>query len=219
MDAQLHNLSPLIKASEVWQRDPGRPFWLRQSQGRIELSAVRPDPDQFFATISVVSDLEEAPVPADELTVQIEWPSGRHALRTPESWAEEPPYIGRPYILGVYDCYTIVRDYIQREDGYTLPELTDTPERLANQWLSDGVFVTNEELRNWDRVINRRPGDVVLFSISRGRGYEPLNANHCGIYLGDDQFLHHLPNRASCIQPFDETWREWVVAYGRRRRS
>lgn len=218
-DYQLHNLSPLIKASEEWQKDHERPFWLRQDEGRIMLSAARPQGAEFFAGVYTCESLDEAPPPVDELTVYVEWPSGRHALKTPQKWAEKAPYTSRPYVLGVYDCYTIVRDYLHQEFDYTLPELTDTPERLVNQWLSDGVFIASEELQNWDRVINRQAGDIVLFSISRGRGYTPFNANHCGIYLGENRFLHHLPNRASCVQSLDGTWREWVVAYGRRRRS
>ena len=216
---QLHNLAPLIRASEIWSEDPDKTLWLRHTYGRVELAEVQPVGDEFFARASTVSSLDDAPVPEHELTVYVEWPSGRHSVRTPQSWEDGAPYTGRPYIFGVYDCYTIVRDYIRREGGYVLPEIKETPERLANQWLTDSAFVAHEELDHWDRVINRQPGDVVLFSIARGRGYEPNNANHCGIYLGDDRFLHHLPNRPSCIQEFDDTWRNWVVTYGRRRRE
>ena len=210
---ELQDLSPLIAASEYWAEDPSRPLWLRHEAGRISLALTAPQ--SLFAHLRKVSDLGAVTDDLSEPTVFVEWPSGRHRLHLPPSWDTAAPYEGRPYVLGQYDCYTIVRDWMARERGHEMVMLTDTPERLVNQWLTDGVFVTNPELHRWERVIVPQAGDGILFSLSRRDEDSPNRANHCGVYLGDGRFLHHFPNRASCIQDFDARWRSWVVSFMR----
>lgn len=210
---ELQDLSPLIAASDYWAEDPSRPLWLRHEAGRISLTLS--PPQNLFAVLRAVPDLGAVVDDVAEPTVFVEWPSGRHRLHLPTSWGTAAPYEGRPYVLGQYDCYTIVRDWMARERGHEMAMLTDTPERLVNQWLTDGVFVTNPELHRWERVIVPKPGDGILFSLSRRDEESPNRANHCGVYLGDGCFLHHFPNRASCVQPFDQRWRSWVVSFMR----
>jgi cell wall-associated NlpC family hydrolase len=210
---ELQDLSPLIAASDYWAEDPSRPLWLRHEAGRISLAPTAPQ--SLFAHLCTVPELGAAEQDVSEPTVFVEWPSGRHRLYLPTSWEAAAPYEGRPYVLGQYDCYTIVRDWMARERGHEMAMLTDTPERLVNQWLTDGVFVTNPELHRWERVIVPQAGDGILFSLSRRDEDSPNRANHCGVYLGDGRFLHHFPNRASCIQDFDGRWRSWVVSFMR----
>lgn len=212
---ELQDLSPLIEATDFWVENPDRPLWLRNTRGRIQLATT--EPHDLFADVRTVPDLAAAPADPTRPTVFVEWPSGRHRLHLPQSWDTAAPYEGRPYVLGVYDCYTLVRDWMARERGVEMEFLTDTPERLVNQWLTDGVFVTNPELHKWDRVAVPQPGDGILFSLSRRDEATPNRANHCGIYLGGGQFLHHFANRASCVQEFDQTWRSWAVSFMRRK--
>jgi len=210
---ELQDLSPLIEASDFWANDPERQLWLRHDRGRIALATTKPS--NLFANLQTCPSLETPAEDIDQPTVYVEWPSGRHRLHLPASWDKAAPYEGRPYVLGQYDCYTIVQDWMARERGIEMDFLTDSPERLVNQWLTDGVFVTNPELHKWERVISPQPGDGILFSLSRRDEESPNQANHCGVYLGDGQFLHHFPNRASCVQEFGERWRSWVVSYMR----
>ena len=210
---ELQDLSPLIAASETWTEDPKRPLWLRHEAGRISLAGTAPQ--TLFAHLQTVPDLNAVEARVAEPTVFVEWPSGRHRLHLPPSWETAAPYEGRPYVLGLYDCYTIVRDWMARARGHEMAMLTDTPERLMNQWLTDGAFVTNPELHRWERVIVPQAGDGILFSLSLRDEDSPNRANHCGVYLGDGRFLHHFPNRASCIQAFEERWRSRVVSFMR----
>lgn len=210
---ELQDLSPLIEASDYWADDPARQLWLRHINGKISLATS--EPEKLFADLATTPDLA-TPLPEIERpTVFVEWPSGRHKLHLPAAWEDEAPYEGRPYLLRTYDCYTLVMDWMKRERGIVMDFLTDTPERLVNQWLTDGVFTTNEEMKRWDRVAVPQAGDGILFSLSRRDDTSPGRANHCGVYLGDGTFLHHFPNRASCVQDFDSTWRSWVVSYMR----
>lgn len=212
---QLQDISPLIEASDLWAEDPSQPLWLKRDEsGRISLA--RNQPTKLFADVVTIPDLADIPEDVSQLTVFVEWPSGRHRMQEPQSWAGGAPYEGRPYSLGTYDCYTIVRDWMERERGLVMEELSDSPERLIDGFLTDGAFVKNEELRNWERAIMPQEGDGILFTISSGGDGDSRQPNHCGVYLGDGTFLHHFPNRASCVEEFTPRWRSWVTSYMRR---
>jgi len=124
---ELQDLSPLIAASEHWAEYPSRPLWLRHEAGRISLALTVPQ--TLFANLRTVSDLAAAEVDVTEPTVFVEWPSGRHRLHLPSNWETAAPYEGRPYVLGQYDCYTIVRDWMARERGH---EMAMSPTRPSS---------------------------------------------------------------------------------------
>lgn len=209
----LYDLAPLIKMSDIWIEEGPRPLWLKQTKGTISLAESKPE--NFFADILPCEKLPENP-DVERVTCFVEWPSGRHALFTPNYWDEEgAPYTGRPTIPGKYDCYSLVKDWMLRERGIDMKTLTNSPDKLVNQFLTDGAFLVNEEIDNWDRVVIPQRGDGVLFSISQRTELTPGMANHCGVYLGEGKFLHHFPNRASCVMDLDSTWKSWVVCFAR----
>jgi cell wall-associated NlpC family hydrolase len=151
-----------------------------------------------------------------EPVVEVEWPSGRHQLLLPTRW--DPggaPYEGRPYQLGRFDCYSLVRDWMARERGIAMEPLTDSPTRLANQMLTDGAFVTNPEIDRWERVVIPQAGDGILFAMTQDDDHTLGVANHAGVYLGDGRFLHHFTNRLSCAVTLDAFWRARVAAFMR----
>lgn len=219
---QLSNLGPLIAASEAWVQDPAPRFWLANDRGRMMLAIT--EPAQLFANIAKVDQL----TPAMDATmiarcadlrtpvVEVEWPSGRHQLLLPDSWQTGgAPYAGRPYQLGRFDCYSLVRDWMARERGIVMEPLTDSPARLANQMLTDGAFVTNPEMDRWERVVIPQPGDGILFAMSQDDDHTAGAANHAGVYLGDGRFLHHCANRLSCEAGLDAYWTARVAAFMR----
>jgi hypothetical protein len=212
---QLPTLAPLIAASEIWAEDPARLLWLSHAPetGRIALAESAPEAQCHFADILRMETLEMAPRDVPRPSVFVAWPSGHHQLQLPAAWAEGiAPYLGRPYALGRFDCYGLVRDWMARERGIKMDWLSDTAARLANDGLSDGVFEHNSEIHKWDRVITPEPGDGILFAMG------PENrerANHAGVYLGGGRFLHHLPNRASTSTAFDTFWRARITAFMR----
>ena len=219
---QLSNLGPLISASEAWVEDPARRFWLANDCGRMTLASTQPA--QLFANLMKVDQLTPETdggrdARSAALTVpllELEWPSGRHQLLLPTCWdTEGAPYEGRPYQLGRFDCYSLVRDWMARERGIAMEPLTDSPARLANQMLTDGAFVTNPEIDRWERVAVPQPGDGILFAMTQDDGHTPGAANHAGVYLGDGRFLHHFANRLSWEANLDAVWKARVAAFMR----
>jgi len=219
---QLSNLAALIAASETWAEDPARRLWLANDRGRITLATTQPA--QLFADLAKVDQLtpqtdEALDARCAALTVpliELEWPSGRHQLLLPGTWETDgAPYEGRPYQLGRFDCYSLVREWMARERGIAMAPLTDSPARLANQMLTDGAFVTNPEIARWERVAIPQVGDGILFAMTQDDGHTPGAPNHAGVYLGDGRFLHHFANRLSCAVTLDPFWKARVAAFMR----
>ncbi len=121
-----------------------------------------------------------------------------------EEWAYlEPsgykaPLLGRKWVWGVTDCWSLVVDWYREEKGI---ELKDYERNMtADEFLFDPLFESYawrtgfRELRP-DEVLKK--GDVLLMSIM----YPTLN--HVAIFLGD-MVLHHLADRLSCREPYSE---------------
>lgn len=101
------------------------------------------------------------------------------------------PLVGREWVWGVTDCWSLVRDwYLQHqlqikdyERPLTIEEFTLNP--LFEKYWDDAGF---RELRPGEQM---QVGDAVLMSIgSRG-------LNHVGVYIGDQLLLHHVRGRLS----------------------
>ena len=118
------------------------------------------------------------------------------------------PMIGREFVHGISDCYTIIRDAfaLGKEgmaaqgmewpfDPITLPLYP----RQDAWWEGESDNFYEEEPQKIGFVevdaSEVRPGDVFLASIRSPR------LNHGGVLLGNNLILHHLPQRLSRREP------------------
>nr|BAR30135.1 putative peptidase [uncultured Mediterranean phage uvMED] len=106
------------------------------------------------------------------------------------------PLIGREWVWGVTDCWSLVRDWYKEENNIQLIdyERNITPEEfiknpLFEKYAKDTGFVELEQGQALQK------GDVLLMSILHP------TLNHVAIFLGD-MVLHHLADRLSCREPY-----------------
>jgi len=135
--------------------------------------------------------------------------------------------IGRPFINGIWDCYsTGIRD-VFRYDGFGLISefyktdsiiLPDFP-RDYEWWGGVGkdgkefgptadLYRDNFEAAGFRPIdiSELRGGDVFLAQIGS------TVTNHGGVYLGDGQIFHHLRRRVSRREPAPQ-WIRYVTEY------
>ena len=110
----------------------------------------------------------------------------------------EAPILGRQWVWGITDCWSLVRDWYKEEKNIILRdwERPLTPEDFLKDPMFEKCALSTgfRELRNDEKLEN---GDVILMSIL-GNGL-----NHVAIFL-DGDVLHHLTDRLSCIEPYSQ---------------
>lgn len=136
-----------------------------------------------------------------------------------------PPLIGRPFIHGIFDCYSIIRDaYRGDEFGFVKEQFGQDSILLAEQprdfdwWekkTENGKSIAPQNLymENFERVGFRqislsevRPGDVFLAQIGASV------TNHGGLILANDLIAHHLRRRLSKREP-GSRWAEYMTTF------
>lgn len=103
----------------------------------------------------------------------------------------EMPYVGRPFAMGVLDCYTMLTDFYEREFGV---EITDYPRIEASGRMGFTYFTERYEGEGFVSVMGQEPklGDV-FFTQSES---SPV-PDHILIYIGNDTVMHHAIGRLS----------------------
>jgi tail assembly protein K len=133
-----------------------------------------------------------------------------------------PPLLGRAYIHGVQDCYSLVRDYYSRELDINLPDFD-----RSDAWWEDPnhapLYEQNFEKAGFVVVDKNQPqyGDVLLCRVGRTH-----HVNHALIWLGDDGalksettpdcvgnalILHHPYGRQSVREIYGKGWADRTV--------
>lgn len=115
------------------------------------------------------------------------------------------PYIGRHYVYGVQDCYTIIRDYYRRELNIILPE--PPPQDPTDSNFGEGLYKLFEEY-GFVEILPKdlKPSDCIIMCI----GNKSRQPTHAGIYLGENVILHHAANRISCRETYGSYWMKYT---------
>tara|TARA_R100001163_G_scaffold59732_1_gene48628 strand:+ start:1141 stop:1848 length:708 start_codon:yes stop_codon:yes gene_type:complete len=110
----------------------------------------------------------------------------------------KPPLIGRPWVWGVTDCWALVRDWYKEEKGIILRdwERPVTPEEFVKDPMFERCAWRTgfRQLRAEEKLQN---GDLLFMSILT------TGLNHVAIFI-DGDVLHHLGDRISCKEPYNE---------------
>lgn len=190
-------------------------IWLITKKGMKQVENVHEDPenhfkvsaeDSFEATkeglVAIVHSHtkgDASPSAADmELFEKVRIPCG--IISTDGSFTSQlvwltdeiPEFVGRPFIHGVSDCYSLVRDYY-RTLGLDLGlrprnwNWWDTENLIEEGFEEEGFFeIPAEEVREGDVWLSQLRCEVI---------------HHCGIYMGNELVLHH----PGANKPIDKT--------------
>lgn len=139
------------------------------------------------------------------------------------------PLIGRGFIHGVHDCFTLIRDVYRtgkdrlRADGITEdwpfdPIVFDDVPRSDGWWLTElDLYSDLFESRGFHSVDHedRRAGDVFLAIVQHVENGRVVGdkLNHGGVYIGGGLILDHRPARLSRREPMNiwaRTSQRWV---------
>ena len=109
-----------------------------------------------------------------------------------------PPLIGRQWVWGVTDCWSLVRDYYKEQHNIQLLdyERPTTPQDFLDNPLFE-QYAERTGFRQLNKDEKLQKGDVLLMSILHP------TLNHVAIFLGDE-ILHHLADRLSTREPYNE---------------
>jgi proteasome lid subunit RPN8/RPN11 len=113
------------------------------------------------------------------------------------------PLLGREWVFGTQDCFEAMRDWLHSKNMEIPPRLM-----VEDAWYDRGENYFTEEVANkWNLVKvedTPRENDVLFFKIQSDI------ANHCGVYLGNDVFYHHMKDRLSCRESLHPFWYKFL---------
>lgn len=121
--------------------------------------------------------------------------------------------LGKPFVQGVNDCYSILRSVLK--DNFDI--------RLSNYARPDDFWIQGMNLyeENFKKekfisvtdisLIDIKIMDVMLVAIPDARLPSVVVTNHCAIYVGDGQVIHHPYQRFSTKSPYRGALKNFTV--------
>lgn len=105
----------------------------------------------------------------------------------------EAPLVGRKYILGTFDCFTLVQDYYKRELNINIKDFRENGE--VENWFEKGKNYVMDYYKdnNFKIVEDLQKHDIVAMSC------RSTVVNHLGIYLGDGRILQQVKSKLSSV--------------------
>lgn len=152
---------------------------------------------------------------AMQIASQVPWgiiPITEDRVGDPVLWGDQlpiSPVLGRQFIHGVNDCYSVIRDAFRLgRDGlieqgvtsswpYAPITLRDVPRN--NEWWNsdDDLYGLLPPSHGWKEISREelQPGDAFLVRFNSDK------FSHAGMLIDENLVLHHLPNRMSRREP------------------
>ena len=120
----------------------------------------------------------------------------------PSGW-KAPSLIGRKFIWGKYDCWSIVTDWYEQNLQIKIPYLKRT--KKIKDFSDNPYFEKALKDRNFIKQNtnnNFKVGDILLFQSITG------NLDHVALYIGDMMILNHNLRSLSCREPFNLAYQQ-----------
>lgn len=113
--------------------------------------------------------------------------------------------LGKKFVLGKDDCYEIMRrmfkDNLNIElTPYARPNdfwLEDDVDPYVGNYTQEGFYLVDDP-----KLEDLRPFDTFLIAIPDPRRIDKTVTNHCAIYIGEGQAVHHRMGMLSSLMPY-----------------
>lgn len=148
------------------------------------------------------SQLDQAQCDLSQLPwVIVSWPESD--IRTIMPLKGLKPLLGRPFVHGAWDCYTIVRDWYQLERDIVLPNF----ERADGWWnRGENLYMRHYGEAGFEAATgDLQVGDVIIMQVQAD---EP---NHAGVFIGEGLMMHHMYGQLSNRVPYGGYWLERTI--------
>jgi hypothetical protein len=114
--------------------------------------------------------------------------------------------LGRPFVYGESDCFSILRDFFQDNFSLEIPNFARPVDFWKQQIDLYGRLIWKVGFRPLDcHPREYRPGDVFLHAI------KSTWANHGSVLVDHAQVLHHLEGRVSELSPYNAFLRNTTI--------
>lgn len=164
--------------------------------------------ETFGNIVGVVHSHVEGPAEMSDYDIKSSERSGKPFymldLKT-NTWCEYIPkkyrgaLIGREWVHGVNDCYTLIQDFYEQKLNIKLADLYRAPFWWEN---TGNMYMTNFAEYGFRVVTEPRMYDIALCQIGSNV------PNHGAILLEDNKILHHFFRHLSKIDIYDNLWRK-----------
>lgn len=121
----------------------------------------------------------------------------------PDRYFENSKFLNRPFLHGVFDCYTLIRDYYRVNFKIFLPT---NIQRTWEWWLQgDNLYVDNANSYGFREVNDIKVHDVLIMKLNSNV------PNHGAIYVGNNNILHHVSGRFSTTEEITSFYKQNIA--------
>lgn len=114
--------------------------------------------------------------------------------------------IGKPFMLGEQDCFSLCIDFFDQNFAIKIPNIS-----RPHDWQADKLDLINDfyHLSGFKQLDSEadwppRIGDVLVTTI------HGTNPNHLVVYLGSNEILHHPMHQLSRKESMRPVWRRFT---------